>query len=285
MSYCRLQLERLPERIAPYVLGKSAWPIGEDGHVSLTYSYRTEVPRGGRAAMEAAFDSWAHVAPLDFTEVAQDGNIRITFGEPPGPNPAVVGRAAYPGSNPDAGDIYFTTGAVRQLREVTTHEVGHSLGLAHSQEPAAIMWFAADGVFTGLHQDDIAGVRALYGPGVGGVTPLPFHGEPLDPLPPPAVPFAGFAGQTQRGIADLDGDRVEDAVFLAQGASGHLRAFSGATGEKLMDVLAFPGFTGTCVLAAEGGRVVVAAVLPEATHLKGYIGGQEVASILTPRIS
>jgi hypothetical protein len=56
------------------------------------------------------------------------------------------------------------------------HEIGHTLGLGHSNDPTANMYpvfhrFA--GLGTGhLFPDDIAGIQLLYGAGVGSVTPL-----------------------------------------------------------------------------------------------------------------
>lgn len=42
------------------------------------------------------------------------------------------------------------------------HEMGHVLGLGHSGETAAIMYFATDGGEPHLHRDDIDGIRHLY---------------------------------------------------------------------------------------------------------------------------
>ena len=49
------------------------------------------------------------------------------------------------------------------LETVTTHEVGHLLGLGHSGEPAAVMYASvASCVNKGLDADDIAGLNRLY---------------------------------------------------------------------------------------------------------------------------
>lgn len=43
------------------------------------------------------------------------------------------------------------------------HELGHTLGLGHSSEPAALMYFSAGNkTAANLHQDDIDGIRHLY---------------------------------------------------------------------------------------------------------------------------
>ena len=48
---------------------------------------------------------------------------------------------------------------------VAVHQVGHSLGLAHSTDPSSIMWPwapACDGTGV-LSDEDVAAIRRLYG--------------------------------------------------------------------------------------------------------------------------
>ena len=58
-----------------------------------------------------------------------------------------------------------------------THEIGHTLGLYHTDVVGANMYWIfrrTMGLDDGwLHPDDIAGIRAIYGVGVGSVRPLP----------------------------------------------------------------------------------------------------------------
>lgn len=49
------------------------------------------------------------------------------------------------------------------MKAVMTHEVGHALGLTHSENPSALMWWKVPNSRTGLHPDDINGIRARYG--------------------------------------------------------------------------------------------------------------------------
>ncbi len=70
-------------------------------------------------------------------------------------------------------DIIFSTAHVvdfTQLDRVSTHEWGHALGLAHSNDGSAIMAGPPDSAYNGLadlQSDDIRGCRCLYGPAPG----------------------------------------------------------------------------------------------------------------------
>jgi len=52
------------------------------------------------------------------------------------------------------------------LLQVMTHEIGHTLGLAHSDVPGAVMSPYFDGYNEQFRigSDDILGIQALYGP-------------------------------------------------------------------------------------------------------------------------
>ncbi len=282
--YCNPQLEDLQSRLSTYNLSGAAWPSDALGHVNLTYSYNplSIVPVGGRSSVESAFALWAAVAPLNFVEVPSigvAGDIEITFSLTN--RFPIVGQANSPGLYPTAGDIVFFSGSVGILREVSVHEIGHSLGLGHSEVRDSVMYYLQIERPMGLHADDIAGIQRLYGIGVGSVIPLPRVHEPVFKAPP-LTPFPGFDGEVIIGQADVDRDGLSDSVFLAQGAQGHLKVYLGDQATQYLNVLSFPGFYGKCLLATEGERVVVVALLPEidSMHLKGYVGGVEVSSIL-----
>ena len=43
------------------------------------------------------------------------------------------------------------------------HEIGHILGLEHSKDPKSVMYFMEDNHHISLQNDDIRGIRCLYG--------------------------------------------------------------------------------------------------------------------------
>lgn len=157
-----------------------------------------------REIVRQAFDAWAGVADLQFTEVgANDGpDLRVAWRsgdhgdgssfDGPG-NTLAHGFFPPPCGGANSGDLHFdedelwidgpgNNGFV--LLQVAIHEIGHLLGLSHSQDPTAIMFPTYSPDRANLAQDDIDGIRALYGVRTGR--------EPL-------VLTAEAAGTLQRG--------------------------------------------------------------------------------------
>lgn len=123
------------------------------------------------------------------------------------------------------GDIVFNNGwtgcsfwNATNLAEVATHEIGHTIGLAHSTDSSATMYSFAhfDGRGAGLTDDDRAGVTYLY-PGDGTEpTPAPTPTTPPTPAPPDAdADGVTDAADNCPAVAnarqeDIDGDGVGD---------------------------------------------------------------------------
>jgi hypothetical protein len=190
--------------------GASTWaqPGGLGSLVTVTYSFASSVTSGLpgitydqlREATQEAMAQWSKYAPIKFVEVADSGPdfttgvnysstgdpmIRIGATHIDGPL-GVLGYAYYPGAGL-GGDVVLDNsenwgvapnGSQRiDITEVIEHELGHSLGLAHELTNPAIMNPYYGGRFSGpgtafLYQDDINGVRGLYGAGSGEVDPL-----------------------------------------------------------------------------------------------------------------
>ncbi|CAH1404556.1 unnamed protein product [Nezara viridula] len=131
-----------------------------------------------------ALSVWSEHSKLTFREVNGDhGDILIYFekgyhgdGYPFDGKGQVLAHAFFPGSG-RGGDVHFdieepwhltgdgdSNGEKTSLLSVAAHEFGHSLGLAHSSVPGALMypWYQGFGSID-LHEDDKLAIQQLYG--------------------------------------------------------------------------------------------------------------------------
>ncbi|XP_065482925.1 stromelysin-1-like [Caloenas nicobarica] len=134
-------------------------------------------------AIARAFQLWSSVTPLRFTRLySGQADIMISFAAGfhgdfysfDGPGGTLA--HAYPPSSGIGGDAHFdedenwtkfTTYNGYNLFLVAAHELGHSLGLGHSNVFGALMYpiyMPRDTRDYRLPQDDIDGIQALYGP-------------------------------------------------------------------------------------------------------------------------
>lgn len=132
------------------------------------------------AIMAKALKLYSDVIPLDFKQIySGTADIMITFkardhGDfaPFDGKGGVLAHAFSPGEG-TGGDTHFDedenwtlTSAGTNLFLVAAHELGHALGLAHSQVPTALMYPTYQYVNTvgyELPNDDRQGVQAIYG--------------------------------------------------------------------------------------------------------------------------
>ncbi|PNJ86602.1 MMP8 isoform 3, partial [Pongo abelii] len=170
---------------------------------NLTYRIRNYTPQLSeddvKTAIEKAFEVWSKASPLTFTRISQgEADINIAFYQRDhgdnspfdGPN-GILAHAFQPGQG-IGGDVHFDaeetwtkTSANYNLFIVAAHEFGHSLGLAHSSDPGALMYpnyaFTETSNYS-LPQDDIDGIQAIYGPSSNPVQPTgPSTPKPCDP--------------------------------------------------------------------------------------------------------
>jgi hypothetical protein len=188
----------------------AVWPKDPSGSVALTYFIET-LPgtlneNTVRSEVERAFQEWARHANISFSPALVEGavhSIDILFArrahgdaypfDGPGGVLAHTFYPAPPNSEPIAGDMHFdadeswNVGTGVDLFSVALHEAGHALGLGHSGLPGAVM-YPYYRIQTGLTDDDIAGIQALYGPSVAPPVAPPVQPPVQPPVAPPVQP-------------------------------------------------------------------------------------------------
>jgi hypothetical protein len=201
--------------IGEYVTVGSGWPKDTSGNVGLNYFFQSFSEKldqnTTRNEIERAFREWQKYARVTLSEGTQAEALRtiaIRFArgshgdsypfDGPGGVLAHTFYPAPPNTETLAGDLHldadenWQVGSGIDLFTVALHEAGHALGLGHSDRPGAVMYpyyhYAA-----GLTEDDIAGIRSLYGQAGPSTPVVPPTQTPVQPpggtpVQPPAKP-------------------------------------------------------------------------------------------------
>ncbi|MDO6745597.1 matrixin family metalloprotease, partial [Tenacibaculum soleae] len=215
--YDDLPTKEEDERLGKFVLQGNKWNTN-----NLTYYYKNGTPdiinNDERNGIREAFNLWTEVTPLTFTEIQNpNADIIIAFEEGDhgdGSNfdgtGGVLAHAFFPPPNGGslAGDMHFDESEAwtislrpsslspRDIITVAAHEIGHSLGLRHSDIAGALMFPFYNGSHRFLDNDDVEGIQSIYGT--------------------PNTPFTSNSGWNNtsrvRTLADVNGDGKADIV-------------------------------------------------------------------------
>jgi hypothetical protein len=183
------------------------WAGPSHGSAALSYDLHTAAlplaESDVRSALQTVLAEWSSYAAITFTPTTQanaTASIDISFpsgdhgdGFPFTPSGAVLAHTFYPPPNPEtiAGDMHvnydeaWSVSGSLQIYPVMLHEMGHALGLGHSDSPSDVMYPYYQGT-QHLASGDVQALRTLYAAPTQKVTPAPTP----TPTAPPSDPVA-----------------------------------------------------------------------------------------------
>jgi hypothetical protein len=193
----------------------------------------TGSPVGKRALqelIEAAIQTWNNtgLVSLELVEAGSEFDVLCSWkrnAHDGCPNFGHDSSVAHTGPLTDANFIHLDSGRdwssqapeALPLEQVLLHELGHALGLGHSNDPAAVMHPNYDDRRNIPNRSDLAGLASLYGGGQAGAGDLTYGDDPI------AIALYAVAprASTGFGLLDVNHNERDELLVWRTDSAGH----------------------------------------------------------------